>query len=33
VPATRELTYADIREAHIRVSDSELFARSPAERK
>ena len=33
VPATRELAYADIREAHIRVSDSELFARSHAERK
>ena len=33
VPATRELAYADIREARIRVSDSELFARSHAERK
>jgi ribosome maturation factor RimP len=30
---TREFAYADIREAHIRVSDSELFARSPAETK
>jgi ribosome maturation factor RimP len=29
----RELAFADIREAQIRVSDSELFARSPAERK
>ena len=29
----RELAFADIREAHIRVSDSELFARSHAERK
>ncbi len=28
----REFTYADIREAQIRVSDSELFARSRAER-
>jgi ribosome maturation factor RimP len=30
---SREIAYADIREAQIRVSDSELFARSPAERK
>ena len=30
---TRELMYAEIREAQIRVSDSELFARSHAERK
>jgi ribosome maturation factor RimP len=27
-PATRECAYADIREARIRVSDSELFART-----
>ena len=32
VPVTRECAYADIREAQIRVSDSELFARSRAER-
>ena len=31
-PADRDFAYADIREARIRVSDSELFARSPAER-
>ncbi len=31
--AGREVAYSDIREAQIRVSDSELFARSPAERK
>jgi ribosome maturation factor RimP len=29
----REYAFADIREARIRVSDSELFARAPAERK
>jgi ribosome maturation factor RimP len=32
VPTTQECAYADIREAQIRVSDSELFARSRAER-
>jgi len=32
VPETREYPFADIREARIRVSDSELFARSRAER-
>ena len=32
-PVAREIAYADIREAQIRVSDSELFARSHAERK
>jgi len=32
-PADRDFAYAGIREAQIRVSDSELFARSPAERK
>ena len=32
-PLTREYAYAEIREARIRVSDSELFARSRAERK
>jgi len=31
--AGREIAYREIREAQIRVSDSELFARSPAERK
>jgi len=31
VPVTREYPFADIREARIRVSDSELFARSRAE--
>ena len=31
-PVTREYAFADIREARIRVSDSELFARSRAER-
>jgi len=30
--AGREIAYAEIREAHIRVPDSELFARSRAER-
>ena len=32
-PADRDFAYGDIREAQIRVSDSELFARSPAETK
>ena len=31
-PVTREYAFADIREARIRVPDSELFARSRAER-
>ncbi len=31
-PAAREYAYAEIREARTRVSDSELFARSHAER-
>ena len=29
-PAGREIAYSEIREAHIRVPDCELFARSPA---